>query len=243
MLKRSCVWLDGQDVRQLLISSARLLTSILWIYPIIKLTLSEAQKENNQVIKTLHLQAWCIIAVILFDIHCLDLWVKSVNVLACVCMCTCRCLNCVCVCVCFPGDFFKDALPDADLYILARILHDWSDQCCIQLLRRVYQAGRPGLCVWLWSCLWVWPWWVIYFTPHSPAGKKTADCIPQCSWSQGKKKRVCPSDFDQRQMGAQKQQMVLRGRKLSPVVFIFLSAYLWLHVCVQGCRCVCVLCA
>ncbi|XP_075896318.1 acetylserotonin O-methyltransferase [Nelusetta ayraudi] len=45
------------------------------------------------------------------------------------------------------GDFFKDAMPDADLYILARILHDWSDQRCIQLLRRVYQAGRPGSAV------------------------------------------------------------------------------------------------
>ncbi|XP_056146024.1 acetylserotonin O-methyltransferase [Lampris incognitus] len=42
------------------------------------------------------------------------------------------------------GDFFKDCLPEADLYILARILHDWTDQCCLELLTRVYQACKPG---------------------------------------------------------------------------------------------------
>ncbi|XP_076026051.1 acetylserotonin O-methyltransferase [Genypterus blacodes] len=42
------------------------------------------------------------------------------------------------------GDFFKDLLPEADLYILARILHDWTDDRCIELLTRVYQACKPG---------------------------------------------------------------------------------------------------
>ncbi|KAM4702421.1 acetylserotonin O-methyltransferase-like [Discoglossus pictus] len=42
------------------------------------------------------------------------------------------------------GDFFKDPIPDADLYILARILHDWSDDKCSQLLERVYKACKPG---------------------------------------------------------------------------------------------------
>ncbi|KAI5628621.1 hydroxyindole O-methyltransferase isoform X2 [Silurus asotus] len=42
------------------------------------------------------------------------------------------------------GDFFKDALPEADLYILARILHDWTDERCVELLNKVYQACRPG---------------------------------------------------------------------------------------------------
>uniref|UniRef100_A0A673B821 Acetylserotonin O-methyltransferase n=1 Tax=Sphaeramia orbicularis TaxID=375764 RepID=A0A673B821_9TELE len=42
------------------------------------------------------------------------------------------------------GDFFKDPLPEADLYILARILHDWTDQCCVELLSRVYKACKPG---------------------------------------------------------------------------------------------------
>ncbi|XP_039211752.1 acetylserotonin O-methyltransferase-like isoform X3 [Crotalus tigris] len=42
------------------------------------------------------------------------------------------------------GDFFKDPIPEADLYILARTLHNWSDESCLQLLRKVYQACKPG---------------------------------------------------------------------------------------------------
>ncbi|XP_068429027.1 acetylserotonin O-methyltransferase [Clinocottus analis] len=42
------------------------------------------------------------------------------------------------------GDFFKDPLPEADLYILARILHDWTDDRCIELLSRVYKACKQG---------------------------------------------------------------------------------------------------
>ncbi|XP_031516988.1 acetylserotonin O-methyltransferase [Papio anubis] len=42
------------------------------------------------------------------------------------------------------GDFFKDPLPEADLYILARILHDWADGKCSHLLERVYHACKPG---------------------------------------------------------------------------------------------------
>ncbi|XP_059741348.1 acetylserotonin O-methyltransferase isoform X2 [Bos taurus] len=42
------------------------------------------------------------------------------------------------------GDFFKDALPEADLYILARVLHDWTDAKCSHLLQRVYRACRTG---------------------------------------------------------------------------------------------------
>ncbi|XP_071076393.1 acetylserotonin O-methyltransferase isoform X3 [Desmodus rotundus] len=42
------------------------------------------------------------------------------------------------------GDFFRDPLPDADLYILARVLHDWADEKCSQLLARVHQVCRPG---------------------------------------------------------------------------------------------------
>ncbi|XP_061735890.1 acetylserotonin O-methyltransferase [Nerophis ophidion] len=42
------------------------------------------------------------------------------------------------------GDFFKDPLQEADLYILARILHDWTDERCLQLLRRVHGACRAG---------------------------------------------------------------------------------------------------
>jgi hypothetical protein len=42
------------------------------------------------------------------------------------------------------GDFFKDALPAADLYLLRFILHDWSDEACISILqgcRRSIDAG------------------------------------------------------------------------------------------------------
>ncbi|XP_071362793.1 acetylserotonin O-methyltransferase [Trachinotus anak] len=42
------------------------------------------------------------------------------------------------------GDFFKDLLLEADLYILARILHDWTDERCIELLSRIYKACKPG---------------------------------------------------------------------------------------------------
>ncbi|XP_007957082.1 acetylserotonin O-methyltransferase [Orycteropus afer afer] len=42
------------------------------------------------------------------------------------------------------GDFFKDPLPEADLYVLARVLHDWPDEKCSHLLARVHHACRPG---------------------------------------------------------------------------------------------------
>ncbi|XP_071782448.1 putative bifunctional dTTP/UTP pyrophosphatase/methyltransferase protein isoform X1 [Centroberyx gerrardi] len=42
------------------------------------------------------------------------------------------------------GDFFKDKLPKADLYILARILHDWSDEKVHTLLSKISDACAPG---------------------------------------------------------------------------------------------------
>ncbi|XP_060909164.1 probable bifunctional dTTP/UTP pyrophosphatase/methyltransferase protein isoform X2 [Labrus mixtus] len=45
------------------------------------------------------------------------------------------------------GDFFKDDLPKADLYILARILHDWPDEKVGILLKRISDACRPGCAV------------------------------------------------------------------------------------------------
>ncbi|XP_058041708.1 acetylserotonin O-methyltransferase-like isoform X1 [Ahaetulla prasina] len=42
------------------------------------------------------------------------------------------------------GDFFKDSIPEADLYILTKTLHNWSDERCLQLLHKVYQACKPG---------------------------------------------------------------------------------------------------
>lgn len=106
----------------------------------------------------------------------------------------------------FPGDFFKDALPEADLYILARILHDWSDQRCIQLLRRVHQAGRPGQCVCAFD---LWPRWVIYpahSAPKSSLLERTTYCLPYCSW-----REQCLTLIKDKW----RQQMVLWGRKRS----------------------------
>ncbi|KAJ7319648.1 hypothetical protein JRQ81_019159 [Phrynocephalus forsythii] len=42
------------------------------------------------------------------------------------------------------GDFFKDPIPEADLYILARILHDWADEKCVHLLKKVQDVCKPG---------------------------------------------------------------------------------------------------
>uniref|UniRef100_A0A8C2UHZ9 Acetylserotonin O-methyltransferase n=1 Tax=Chinchilla lanigera TaxID=34839 RepID=A0A8C2UHZ9_CHILA len=42
------------------------------------------------------------------------------------------------------GDFFQDRLPEADLYILARVLHDWADAKCLALLARIHRVCRPG---------------------------------------------------------------------------------------------------
>lgn len=43
-----------------------------------------------------------------------------------------------------PGDFFADPLPEADLYAVGRILHDWTEEKIARLLRKVYEALPPG---------------------------------------------------------------------------------------------------
>lgn len=45
---------------------------------------------------------------------------------------------------CLAGDFFHDPLPRASLYALSKILHDWSDERSLELLRRVRAALEPG---------------------------------------------------------------------------------------------------
>lgn len=42
------------------------------------------------------------------------------------------------------GDFFRDELPEADLYALGRILHDWTDEKCENLLRRIHDRLPAG---------------------------------------------------------------------------------------------------
>lgn len=43
-----------------------------------------------------------------------------------------------------PGDFFQDELPEADLYAMGRILHDWSEEKVRMLLRRVAERLPAG---------------------------------------------------------------------------------------------------
>ncbi|MBC7290004.1 MAG: hypothetical protein H5T83_01535 [Actinotalea sp.] len=42
-----------------------------------------------------------------------------------------------------PGDFFRDALPAGDCYVLMNIVHDWDDDEAAAILRAVAAAGRP----------------------------------------------------------------------------------------------------
>jgi acetylserotonin N-methyltransferase len=43
-----------------------------------------------------------------------------------------------------PGDFFEDELPEADLYAVGRILHDWTDEKIGRLLRRIFERLPDG---------------------------------------------------------------------------------------------------
>ncbi len=42
------------------------------------------------------------------------------------------------------GDFFVDELPAGDLYALGRILHDWSEEKILKLLKRIYERLPHG---------------------------------------------------------------------------------------------------
>lgn len=46
-------------------------------------------------------------------------------------------------CEAVAGDFFVE-VPEADLYLLKFVLHDWGDDDCVRLLRRCREAMRPG---------------------------------------------------------------------------------------------------
>jgi hypothetical protein len=45
------------------------------------------------------------------------------------------------------GDFFTDALPVADAYLLMEIIHDWPDEEAVEILRAVRRAAPPGATV------------------------------------------------------------------------------------------------
>ena len=42
------------------------------------------------------------------------------------------------------GDFFKDALPAADAYLLMEVIHDWGDNESVAILKAIRSAARPG---------------------------------------------------------------------------------------------------
>jgi len=44
----------------------------------------------------------------------------------------------------FGGDFFEDPLPEADLYAVGRILHDWSEDKIRRLLAKIFNALPNG---------------------------------------------------------------------------------------------------
>jgi len=43
-----------------------------------------------------------------------------------------------------PGNFFHDVMPQADIYILSKILHDWPDDQCLRILRNCRSAMAPS---------------------------------------------------------------------------------------------------
>jgi hypothetical protein len=43
------------------------------------------------------------------------------------------------------GDFFQSVPGEADAYLLSQILHDWSDEDCLRILRSIQTAGKPGV--------------------------------------------------------------------------------------------------
>ena len=45
------------------------------------------------------------------------------------------------------GDFFVDALPAADAYVLMDVLHDWADDECVAILSAIRRAARAGATV------------------------------------------------------------------------------------------------
>ena len=42
------------------------------------------------------------------------------------------------------GDFFRDSMPEADIYALGRILHDWSEEKIRALLEKIHGSLAPG---------------------------------------------------------------------------------------------------
>jgi SAM-dependent methyltransferase/DNA-binding HxlR family transcriptional regulator len=45
---------------------------------------------------------------------------------------------------CIGGDFFEDDLPEADIFVIKHVLHNWDDTRCLRLLERCSARLRPG---------------------------------------------------------------------------------------------------
>ncbi|WP_433516190.1 methyltransferase [Nonomuraea sp. CA-143628] len=43
-----------------------------------------------------------------------------------------------------PGDFFLNALPEADVYLIGHVLHDWPVEERRRIVERISEAARPG---------------------------------------------------------------------------------------------------
>jgi hypothetical protein len=42
------------------------------------------------------------------------------------------------------GDFFTDALPVCDAYLVMEVIHDWADDQAVAILRAIRRAAAPG---------------------------------------------------------------------------------------------------
>ena len=52
-----------------------------------------------------------------------------------------------------PGNFFTDALPSADCYLIMQVIHDWNDQEAARILAAIRKAAAPGATLLLIECI------------------------------------------------------------------------------------------
>jgi len=52
-----------------------------------------------------------------------------------------------------PGNFFTDALPSADCYLIMQVIHDWNDQQAAQILAAIRKAAAAGSRLLLIECI------------------------------------------------------------------------------------------
>src|SRR4029453_14197302 len=52
-----------------------------------------------------------------------------------------------------PEDFFGDALPSADCYLIMQVIHDWNDQKAARILAAIRKASAAGAKLLLIECI------------------------------------------------------------------------------------------